>query len=113
MARTKNALFSVSAQGKVGDLVVEQRREGQYIKLDVKAKNRKTIKQVERQNRYGEGVEGWHGLSTEEKAAYNAAATDERISGFNLYVREIIAIPLVAICGIAICGYNKCGKPWW
>lgn len=44
-------------------------------------------KQIAARLLYGQAVEAWRGLSDEAKAAYNALAKPEKISGFNYYVR--------------------------
>lgn len=110
MARTKNALFSMTAKGKIGDLVVEQRREGQYIKSHVKPKDKKTPGQLKKRKRYGQAVEAWHNLPPDMKEVFDIKAKLNRMSGFNLFLKYFTTIWILATYGTGIYGINRYGK---
>jgi len=109
MAKTKNALFSQTAKGKIGALVVENNKKTQYIKSNIKPKDKKTSKQLSRRKRYGQAVQAWRGLTPEQKKVYNTKAKLKRISGFNLFIKHFTTIPDIAIYGVGIYGMNKYG----
>lgn len=109
MAKTKNALFSTTAKGKVGPLVVENNKKTQYIKTNIKPKDKKTTKQLEKRKRYGQAVQAWRALTPEEKKEYNQRAKPLKISGFNLFIKEFTTIPEIAIYGVGIYGANNYG----
>lgn len=50
--------------------------------------NPNTAKQQDRRRLFKEAVEGWQGLTTAEKQAYNNKAHGRPLSGYNLYIRE-------------------------
>lgn len=110
MAKTKNAFLSVEARGKVGPLIAEQRREGQYIKAHQPIKDRPSDKQKEKRKLYGQAVEAWHNLPPDIKEVFDIKAKLKRMSGFNLFLKYFTTAPRNAIYGIAIYGFNKYGE---
>lgn len=109
MAKTKNALFSTTAKGKVGPLVVENNKKTQYIKTNIKPKDKKTPKQLKKRKLYGQAVAYWKAFTPQEKKEYNVRAKPLKISGFNLFIKEFTTIPKIAIYGIGIYGANNYG----
>lgn len=110
MARTKHALFSVEARGKIGPLIVEQRREGQYIRLRQPIKGPPSEKQKERRKLYGQAVGAWHALPPDMKEVFDIKAKLNRMSGFNLFLKYFTTAPGSAIYGVAIYGLNRYGQ---
>jgi len=47
------------------------------------------IQQTHRQ-KYGQGVEAWNNLTTEQKEAYNKKVKYKNLSGYNLYLKEYL-----------------------
>jgi len=109
MAKTKNALFSVEARGKIGGLVIEQRREGQYIKTKRTGKRPPTEKQKEKRITYGQGVQAWRALPPDLKEVYNIKGNLMQISGFNLFIKYFTTLPEIAIYGVGKYGVNPYG----
>jgi len=110
MAKTKNAFFSAEARGKAGNLIAEQRREGQYIKSHVKPKDKKSPGQLKQRKLYGQAVQAWHQLPPDMKEVFDIKAKLNRMSGFNLFLKYFTTAPQSAIYGIAIYGFNKYGQ---
>lgn len=109
MTKTKNALFSIEARGKIGALVIEQRRGGQYIRTKQLKKGLPSAKQKEKRKRYGQSVQAWRGLTDLEREEWNANAIIYKISGFNLFVKHFTAIYYIAIYGVGKYGGNNYG----
>lgn len=110
MAKTKHALFSATAKGKIGDLVIENNKNTQYIRTKIKPKDKKSEKQIEKRKRYGEAVQAWKELTPEEQALFNTRAIPLRISGFNLFLKSFTTFPKIAIYGVGVYGVNAYGK---
>jgi len=110
MAKTKNALFSITAKGKVGSLVIENNKKTQYAKANIKPKDRKTPKQLEKRKRYGQAVQAWHALPPDMKEVFDIKAKLNRMSGFNLFLKYFTTIWIIATYGVGIYGVNRYGK---
>lgn len=109
MAKTKNAFFSIEARGKVGPLIAEQRREGQYVKIHQPIKDRPSEKQKEKRKRYGQAVETWQQLPPDLKEVLNIKGNLIKISGFNLFLKHFTTFGLIATYGTGIYGRDNYG----
>jgi len=109
MTKTKNIFFSTEAKGKMGPIVAEQRRKGQYVRSKQPTKRPPSKKQKEKRKLYGQAVEAWRQLHPEMKKYFNTKAKPERISGFNFFLRYFTTAPQIAIYGIGIYGVNCYG----
>ena len=110
MAKTKGALFSQSARGKIGALVIEEQKSGQYIKSKSVKKHIPTTKQKEKRRVYGQAIQAWRALPADLKEVFNIKASLLNISGFNLFVKYFTTWQQIAIYGIGTYGVNNYGK---
>lgn len=103
-------MFSLQARGKIGPLIIEQRREGQYIRSRQPIKGPPSEKQKAMRKLYGQAVGMWKALPPDLKEVWNIKANLYRISGFNLFLKYFTSAPQIAIYGVAIYGLNKYGQ---
>lgn len=93
MALLINALFSNSAHGRMGGLVYETGRYGQYVRVHVPQRKSPSPAQVQQNYFFGAAADAWRLITEEQKKEYNARAVPFRISGFNLFIKENIEHP--------------------
>lgn len=93
MAKLINALFSNSAHGRLGGLIYEVGKFGQYVKAHVPQHKKPTAAQLQQNLFFGNAADAWRLLSDVQKAEYNTRAVPLQITGFNLYIKENIEKP--------------------
>lgn len=89
MAKTEGQLFSVRAYGTIGKILTYQGRGG-YRHTHKKAipKDARTPAQLADRQAFATAVAGWHNLTDEQKAVYNALGPKYgNITGFNVYIK--------------------------
>ena len=81
-------LGSGEVRGRYRDYIFANRQGTQYVKRYRIPFDPKTDKQLENRAKWKYIAQSWQNLTDSEKAEYNLRATEQRFSGFNLYVRE-------------------------
>jgi len=90
MAKLINALFSISAAGRLGGLVYETGPSGQYVKVHTPQRKKPSEKQRIQNFLFGVASDKWRLLTDEEKKALNIRAQPLKITGYNLFIKENI-----------------------
>jgi len=106
MAKVTAPLFSLNATGKMGTLVYEKNGNINYVKSNIVSKKPPSISQLARRAKYGEGIEAWRGMSTEDKEIWNTYAKGKEASGFNYFMQFILTSLSVGTYGANV--YNNC-----
>lgn len=93
MAKLINPLFSNSAHGRLGGLIFEVGKFGQYVKAHVPQHRKPTAAQYQQNYFFGVVADAWRLLSPEEKQEWNVKAYGSGMSGYNLYIKKNIQHP--------------------
>ena len=93
MVKVINPLFSNSARGRVGGLIFQVGRSGQYVKGHVLQHGRPTEAQRQQNYFFGVAADSWRLLTDEQKQEWNVRAYGLHMSGFNLYIKKNIEHP--------------------
>lgn len=93
MVKVINPLFSNSAHGRVGGLVYQVGRSGQYVKGHVPQHKKPTIAQLQQNYFFGVAADAWRLLTDEQKQEWNVSAYGSGMSGYNLYIKKNIQHP--------------------
>lgn len=93
MPKAKSPLFN-EIRGSFKNMDIRTLKDGtiELSMLRIPSNPRTEAQQAQRKV-YGQAVEGWRGLTEEEKAEYNERAIPLKISGWNLYMKEFEAPP--------------------
>ena len=79
-------------RGQIGkDTIASSWKGRNYVKAYAVPRNPRTERQQANRARFGGAKEAWRALSEEARAEYGRRAGLERMSGWNLYVREHMA----------------------
>lgn len=90
MAKVKGPLFSLSASGAFRGIVEYRTVAGETVAAGIKAYvPPRTPAQAAQTNRFKDAVIGWRTATTEQKAAWNAAAP-AGTTGYRYYLSEYI-----------------------
>ena len=88
MAKLWGPLFSLSAHGKLGALIYECGRYGQYVKGLTPQRYKPSEAQLVLNVTFGITAENWHALTDQQKETYNVNARGTKMTGFNLYIKQ-------------------------
>jgi hypothetical protein len=78
--------------GQIGKSTIASSWKGrEYVKAYVVPRNPRTERQQEHRKKFGCAKEAWRQLTDEARAEYERRAQPQRISGWNLFVREHVA----------------------
>lgn len=105
MVRVSAPLGSMQARGKMGCLIYEVGRYGQYCKMYTPQRKRPSEAQKEQNYKFGTAADKWRILSDEEKEEWTKRAVGLKMTGFNLFIKE--NIDLSSKIGEAIIGKDK------
>lgn len=82
-------VFGNRYRGQIGKAVIASSWKGRrYIKAYAVPHNPRSERQQANRDLFGGAKEPWRRLSDEARAEYERRAAKERISGWNLFVRE-------------------------
>lgn len=85
-------IFGNRYRGQIGkDVIASSWKGRRYIKAYAVPSNPRTERQQANRDRFGGAKERWRELTDAARAAYERRAKKERISGWNLFVREHMA----------------------
>lgn len=101
MAKVSGPLFSLDARGQVGKAIVYSFWKGvNYVRQHVVPQNPQSADQVAVRNLITDASQLWETNGTDGtttidaayKTAYETAAAGQKYSGFNLYIRDCVAL---------------------
>ena len=104
MAKVSGPLFSLDARGQVGKAVVFSFWKGvNYVRQHVVPNNPKTADQVNIRQLITDATTAWKNgdtigaiaIDAAYKTAYDAAASGMAMSGFNLFIKQVVALNYV------------------
>ena len=115
MVKVKSPLFSERASGAVcGNIVFSLRASGQQVRFQRHPIDRASDEQLTRRSVYSDGVDSWHGLSSEDKNYYKDLAKNLHMTGYNYYMKSYLLSHggdiLSAIFGVGIYGTTIYGQ---
>lgn len=88
MVKLRGPLFSIEARGTLGDVLTYQRGFGKHrVTRKPGHRDAGTEAQGLQREKFLEAVAGWHALSVEDKAAYNATADPMQMTGYQYYLK--------------------------
>lgn len=88
MAKITHPLHSLAASGSIGHrLTFSNVKIGSVVKNWSKPTDRKTAAQLAQRTAYQAGIADWKTLTTEQHELWNTTAQQERMTGFNLFMR--------------------------
>lgn len=88
MAKCWGALFSLSAHGKLGALVYQSGRLGQFVKGYTPQRYKPSASQLDMNYAFGVTAENWHSLTDNQKQTYEDLARGRNMTGFNIYIKK-------------------------
>ena len=98
MAKTVGPLFSQEAHGTIAEhLTFSKRKTCKQVRFQKKQIDVITDARTTHRAIFLDAVAAWNLLSAGEKAAYNTSAVPLRITGYNLFIREYIANPILPV----------------
>ena len=93
MAKPNGPLMSQNASGKIGErLVFSVRKSGQQVRFQRAQKDVITAGRTTARDNYKKAYEAWNSIFPFQRAAYKVLAIGSKLSGYNLYVRDFIAL---------------------
>lgn len=93
MVKVLNPLFSSNASGRFGNIVFQGGKFGTMVHVHTPQRFRPSTLQLQQNYYFGVAADSWRLLSNEEKQEYNNRATNLKMTGFNLYIKETIQHP--------------------
>jgi len=91
MVKVRGPAFSVDAAGTLGDVLTYQRGFGKHrVTRKPGHRDANTAAQGVQREKFQEAIAYWHGLSVEEKAAYNALADPMQMTGYQYVVKQVL-----------------------
>jgi hypothetical protein len=91
MAKVTGPLMSMDARGKIGNAMVFMGWKGvKTVRMWLKPKNPQTEDQVTQRGYFTSAVNKHHLLLGTDKIAWNARASGQALSGFNLFVKKVV-----------------------
>jgi len=93
MVKLVNPLFSNSASGRLGGLIYQTGKYGQYAKGHVPQHKKPTAAQLQQNYFFGVAADAWRELTAEQKQEWIVKAYSTGMSGYNLYIKENIQHP--------------------
>lgn len=95
MAKVQGPLFSVSAHGSLAKTLTyqQQAHAGAVVRKWAFPRLPPSERQIWQRKLYGYGVAAWRALTAVEREKYTQRASSFGLLGFNLFLREWLAVP--------------------
>lgn len=91
MAKITSPLMSITAAGSIGSMLTFSTTTSSPVAKRMSAPAKRTsAAQQARRVIYIDAVSGWHALTETEKAEYSAQAKPLNITGYNLFLSQIL-----------------------